>query len=139
MSILEETQQLVVDKDIFYSKTKIIPNNYFTATQGTSTTGTGLPAAAKEFVILLLSYELNYQPQKLDYYYRTAKRLQQLFQIPGWQLLLPTTKTFSTKTLRKKIILKANQFKSDIQKGTIQISLTQAASLNKAYKNFLWE
>ena len=139
MSILEETKPLESGKKIFFSKSTIIPNTYFSSSCGSSSTVTKLPNNSRKFIILLLSYELNYRPQKMDYYYRSAKKLQQMFHIPGWQLLLPNEKSFSIISLRKKIILSANKFKSDIQKGRIQISHTQAAALNKAYKIFLWE
>lgn len=139
MSILEEKSLQTNEQEKFLLKNEIITNSFFLGSQTTPIRYFELSERKKEFVILLLSYELNFQPNKLDYYFRTAKRLQFLFQIPGWKLLLPNSKEFTKSEIRKNIIELANEFKSDIHKKKFSISLLQASALNKAYKNFLWE
>lgn len=100
---------------------------------------TELTLAGREFVLLLVSYELNFEIKKLDYYFRVAKKVQHLFYIPGWKLLLPDTKLNTKKLVRRKILDLGIMVKSEIENKNLVISTIQAHFLNKSYSNFLWE
>ena len=139
MSTLEKSINITEPKEAESTKINKITNEYFIGSFIKNTRYVDLTKTGKKFLILLLSYELNFEVRKLDYYFRIAKRLQNLFHIPGWKLLLPNTKLDTRRSLREKIIESANLFKADISKGKVIISLTQAEFLNKAYKNFLWD
>ena len=139
MSIVQKSININEAKENESTKIDKITNEYFTGSCINNTYYVDLTKTGKRFLILLLSYELNFEIQKLDYYFRIAKRLQNLFHIPGWKLLLPNTNLNNRRSLRGKIIEAANLFKSDISKEKVIISLTQAGLLNKAYNNFLWD
>jgi hypothetical protein len=119
---------------------QFIENSFFTGSKNNLTTFNDLTEDAKMFLLILVSYQLNFEPNKLDYYFRKAKKIQNLFKIPGWILILPNVKIGNTKkSLRLSIKDLAINFRLEIQNKTVNISYSQAQALNNAYKNFLWE
>ena len=112
---------------------------YFSGSRNRNTTITELSIVGREFVLLLVSYELNFEIKKLDYYFRVAKKVEQLFHIPGWKLILPDVHGYTKISIRRKILKLAILFKSELDGNLFTISKIQANFLNKAYNSLLWE
>ena len=72
MSILEEKLYETNKKESTIGTKTIITDSFFVGSRLIITKYSDLPENAKEFIILLLSYELNFEPHKLEYYYRIA-------------------------------------------------------------------
>ena len=134
------------DENTLLTKTRVVGKEKFQSTiQNTYFKGAGeknihyneLTPRGKKFVLWLVSYELNFEPLKIDYYYLPAKKIQTLFHVPGWILLLPN-ELITKKTFRKKILTLAHTFNTELQHNKL-LSRYQAHLLNKAYNNFLWE
>lgn len=140
MSTSDEQVPLILSRVEGKEKNRLtIQNTYFKGAGSRNTQYLELSILGKKFLLNLVSYELNFTPKKIDYYYLGAKKLQTLFHIPGWILLLPTTNYLTKNHFRTKIIAQANEFNSEMIHEIVRISTFQAHALNKAYKNFLWE
>ncbi len=138
-AIKDETQTIATNEINLSLEPVKVTNQYFSGKRKRNTYYDELTKTGEEYVILLISYELNFEVKKIDYYFRLAKKLQHSFHIPGWKLHLPNPKNFDKKFVRNKIITLAISFKSELDKEQASISVTQAFVLNNAYKNFLWE
>ena len=136
MSASKEEIAIEVSRETF---TLPKPVQYFNGYRNRNTSMTELSIAGKEFVLLLVSYELNFEIKKLDYYYRVAKKVQQIFYIPGWKLLLPGIHGYTKRSIKFNILVLALQFKSELDRKLVLISTIQAHFLNKAYNSLLCE
>ena len=104
MPAINEELSINVSNDSFLlSQPPRFSNQYFLGYRKRNTSIAELTDIGKEFVILLVSYELNFANKKLDYYFRVAKRVQQLFHIQGWKLLLPDIHGYTKKSARREI------------------------------------
>ena len=140
MSLQDEliTQKLPIESQTL-GLNHTIQNNYFIGKHKKNSLYIELPPQSKKFVLWLVSYSLNFEIQKADYYYRLAKKIQQQFNIPGWLLLIPLSDGFTKDSLKYKIKEQALEFKKELEYKGVKISTIQAHTLNKMYSNFLWE
>ena len=115
-----------------------VQNDYFFGSGNKNITYRELNLIGKRFILWLISYELNFDYSKIDYYYRMVKMLQILFDLPGWILLLPNAEGIRKELLKKHVIHQANAFNVELIKQNIKLSTMQAHALTSAYKKFLW-
>lgn len=119
---------------------KILNSSFFNATSNIGCFFDELPKEGKKFILLLLSYQLNFvNKDMLVYYYRAAKNIQLSFKIPGTKLLLPTSDSSRTKLIKTKIISMAESFKIQLELKNILISKYQSQLLEISYNKILWE
>lgn len=135
----EKNKSIIVNVSNSGLNPTTITNQYFSGQRKRNTFYDELSINGKEFILLLISYELNFEAKKIDYYFRLAKKLQLSFHIPGWLLHLPDPTVYVKKNVRNKIIRLAIIFKNELETEQASISSNQAFFLNNAYKNFIWE
>lgn len=139
MSIINEEQSIPgIIWTHFEKKKTYMGNEYFLGSGCKNIKYKELNLTGKRFILWLISYELNFDYAKIDYYFRNAKNLQMLFDLPGWMLLLPNAQGITKDILKKNLINQAIAFKGEQNKQSITLSSLQAHTLNCAYKKFLW-
>ena len=139
LTINEKTKPIIINTIDSGLKPVAITNQYYSGQRKRNTFYDELSKNGQEFILLLISFELNFEPKKIDYYFRSAKKLQNTFHIPGWRLCLPDSNVYLKKIVRNKIIRLSIIFKNELEKEQTSISSIQAFFLNNTYKNFLWE
>ena len=140
MSFIDDITSLESVSDTTYvSEIQSIKNEYFRGKPRKNITYLELTPKTKEFILYLVSYSLNFETKKTDYYYRLAKKVQELFQLPGWLLIIPYGDAFTKGHLKLKIKERALDFKKELANNDVIISAIQAHILNKMFRNFLWE
>jgi hypothetical protein len=96
--------------------------------------------AGKRFIILLLSFVLNFTDKyKRPYYFRNAMALKNAFNVPGHLLILPIKWAPSKLFLINEILFYVRSFSYLLQTHSFSISSHQSILLEKIYNAFLWE
>lgn len=139
MSFIPDNQSIEQQSESsILNKKQTIRNDYFIGRPRKNVPYLDLTPIAKQFILYILSYTLNFEIQKSDYYYRMSKLSQDLFRIPGFLLLIPE-KEWTKEHLKIQIKEKAIEFRKELTNNDVTISAIQAHVLNKMYRNFLWE
>ena len=100
-----------------------------------------IPDSGRKFIVLLLSYQLNFVNQyKKSYYYRNAIALKNSLKVPSSSLLLPKfVPQIGSGYLTNEILFYAQSFAFLLSSHKFTISPYQAKILERAFNSFLWE
>jgi len=128
---------MVIDKSFMYKSNQI---NLFPFFSHNESSIYEIPDSGKKFIILLLSFQLNFADKfKKAYYFRNAISIKNSFKVPGHLLLLPSKSSPSKGFIINEILYYVHSFIYLLESKKVLISSYQSNLLEKAYNSFLWE